>query len=296
MEGCSPTPARAPGCHPNAAAPYKVFQFAAQPRMWSPAILQRSRAGVAAGAIGLDDIVDLLGIAALLDRRPHTKSGGERQRVAIGQTLLAQPPAAYGRAAGQPGRRPQGRNPTISDAAEDVTEAAGAIRDARAGRDRPACGFAGADRGGPRRGVRVGIGPCLARGPATGAARRWRGCAAVPRRPARFRPRVDPAGGGGVPRSGFRCWISWTRCAVSAFRPARSSWQGEPWSIGRTTSFRARSAGSFRMPCDIRSWSRSACRTGRCWRRSAGYRLSGGADAGRRLRADKIHLVEVLAD
>jgi molybdate transport system ATP-binding protein len=46
---------------------------------------------VAPGAIGLDDIVDLLGIAALLDRRPNTLSGGERQRVAIGRALLAQP-------------------------------------------------------------------------------------------------------------------------------------------------------------------------------------------------------------
>jgi molybdate transport system ATP-binding protein len=46
---------------------------------------------VAPGAIGFDDVVELLGIAALLDRRPHTLSGGERQRVAIGRALLAQP-------------------------------------------------------------------------------------------------------------------------------------------------------------------------------------------------------------
>jgi molybdate transport system ATP-binding protein len=46
---------------------------------------------VAPGAIRFDEIVDLLGIAALLDRRPHTLSGGERQRVAIGRALLAQP-------------------------------------------------------------------------------------------------------------------------------------------------------------------------------------------------------------
>ena len=43
------------------------------------------------GEIQFDDVVDLLGIAALLDRRPHTLSGGERQRVAIGRALLAQP-------------------------------------------------------------------------------------------------------------------------------------------------------------------------------------------------------------
>lgn len=44
-----------------------------------------------AGDIRFDDVVELLGIAALLDRRPHTLSGGERQRVAIGRALLAQP-------------------------------------------------------------------------------------------------------------------------------------------------------------------------------------------------------------
>ena len=36
-------------------------------------------------------VVDLLGIAPLLDRRPRTLSGGEKQRVAIGRALLAQP-------------------------------------------------------------------------------------------------------------------------------------------------------------------------------------------------------------
>jgi len=43
------------------------------------------------GAIGLEEVVDLLGIGALLGRRPKTLSGGERQRVAIGRALLAQP-------------------------------------------------------------------------------------------------------------------------------------------------------------------------------------------------------------
>lgn len=36
-------------------------------------------------------IIDLLGLAPLLDRRPHALSGGERQRVAIGRALLSQP-------------------------------------------------------------------------------------------------------------------------------------------------------------------------------------------------------------
>jgi molybdate transport system ATP-binding protein len=40
-----------------------------------------------------DDVVALLGIAALLDRRPHLLSGGERQRVAIGRALLSRPQA-----------------------------------------------------------------------------------------------------------------------------------------------------------------------------------------------------------
>jgi len=43
------------------------------------------------GTVRFDDVVDLLGIAALLGRRPATLSGGERQRVAIGRALLAQP-------------------------------------------------------------------------------------------------------------------------------------------------------------------------------------------------------------
>ncbi|HTV69825.1 MAG TPA: molybdenum ABC transporter ATP-binding protein [Rhizobiaceae bacterium] len=40
---------------------------------------------------GFEKIVDLLGIAKLLDRRPHNLSGGEKQRVAIGRALLANP-------------------------------------------------------------------------------------------------------------------------------------------------------------------------------------------------------------
>jgi molybdate transport system ATP-binding protein len=39
----------------------------------------------------LDEIVDLLGIEALLERRTHRLSGGEAQRVAIGRALLRQP-------------------------------------------------------------------------------------------------------------------------------------------------------------------------------------------------------------
>ncbi len=39
----------------------------------------------------IDAVVDLLGIAPILDRRPASLSGGERQRVAIGRALLASP-------------------------------------------------------------------------------------------------------------------------------------------------------------------------------------------------------------
>jgi len=41
--------------------------------------------------IAFDAVVDLLGLGHLLDRRPRRLSGGEKQRVAIGRGLLAQP-------------------------------------------------------------------------------------------------------------------------------------------------------------------------------------------------------------
>ncbi len=51
----------------------------------------RQRAGAAAQAFALDAVVDLLGIGALMDRRPATLSGGERQRVAIARALATAP-------------------------------------------------------------------------------------------------------------------------------------------------------------------------------------------------------------
>jgi len=69
-----------------------VFQDARMfPHMSVATNLRFGMRRVAPGAVRFDEIVDLLGIAALLDRRPHTLSGGERQRVAIGRALLAQP-------------------------------------------------------------------------------------------------------------------------------------------------------------------------------------------------------------
>ena len=54
----------------------------------------RRRSGPAAqasGAFSLEAVVDLLGIAPLLHRRPATLSGGERQRVAIARALATAP-------------------------------------------------------------------------------------------------------------------------------------------------------------------------------------------------------------
>jgi molybdate transport system ATP-binding protein len=43
------------------------------------------------GAVPYDKVIELLGLARLLERRPHDLSGGEKQRVAIGRALLADP-------------------------------------------------------------------------------------------------------------------------------------------------------------------------------------------------------------
>ena len=51
------------------------------------------RYGLRDGSAGFDAIVDLLGLGALLERRPATLSGGERQRDAIGRALLSAPRA-----------------------------------------------------------------------------------------------------------------------------------------------------------------------------------------------------------
>jgi molybdate transport system ATP-binding protein len=50
-----------------------------------------TRTPVSARRLAIDQVVEVLGIAALLDRRPHKLSGGEQQRVAIGRALLTSP-------------------------------------------------------------------------------------------------------------------------------------------------------------------------------------------------------------
>lgn len=48
-------------------------------------------AGAKGGRAEIDRVVEMLGIGPLLGRRPAALSGGEKQRVAIGRALLAQP-------------------------------------------------------------------------------------------------------------------------------------------------------------------------------------------------------------
>ena len=54
-------------------------------------LLYGRRLAKQAGGAAFDDVVEMLGIGPLLARRPGRLSGGEKQRVAIGRALLANP-------------------------------------------------------------------------------------------------------------------------------------------------------------------------------------------------------------
>ena len=92
MARCWPIPHPASGCRPNDGAWDWCFRTRGCFRIcrWRP-ICASVCVAPRAGPVRFDEVVELLGIAALLARRPHTLSGGERQRVAIGRALLAQP-------------------------------------------------------------------------------------------------------------------------------------------------------------------------------------------------------------
>ena len=69
-----------------------VFQDARLfPHMRVAANLRYGQRRAPPGRIRFDDVVDLLALGPLLDRRPQGLSGGERSRVAIGRALLSQP-------------------------------------------------------------------------------------------------------------------------------------------------------------------------------------------------------------
>ncbi len=53
--------------------------------------LKRAQSRGMAGLIRFDEVVDVLGVGSLLQRRPRDLSGGERQRVGLGRALLSQP-------------------------------------------------------------------------------------------------------------------------------------------------------------------------------------------------------------
>lgn len=71
-----------------------VFQ---EPRLFSHLDVRgnlgygRKRAGAAGHTLGLEEVVELLGLDSLLERATRELSGGEAQRVAIGRALLSAP-------------------------------------------------------------------------------------------------------------------------------------------------------------------------------------------------------------
>ena len=62
-----------------------AYDGAGEPTLWPEADADGNQ------VIAFDEVVRLLGLERLLDRRPHQLSGGERQRVSLGRALLSQP-------------------------------------------------------------------------------------------------------------------------------------------------------------------------------------------------------------
>ena len=74
-----------------------VGYVAQQPALFAHLTVRRNleyglrRTPVGARQVRWDDVVTLLALAPVLDRKPHGLSGGEQQRVAIGRALLTSP-------------------------------------------------------------------------------------------------------------------------------------------------------------------------------------------------------------
>jgi molybdate transport system ATP-binding protein len=74
-----------------APAKRKVAMVFQEARLFPHLSVERNLLYGAASRDGLADMVDLLGLGALLARAPGTLSGGEAQRVALGRALLSDP-------------------------------------------------------------------------------------------------------------------------------------------------------------------------------------------------------------
>jgi len=90
---CSPTRARASRWRPSGGGSATSSRTRLFPHLTVAGNLRygEKRATRASQYIRFEEVTGLLGLGALLHRRPHELSGGERQRVALGRALLSQP-------------------------------------------------------------------------------------------------------------------------------------------------------------------------------------------------------------